>query len=269
MNKETVIRTVENFFSQYGERILFALALLAVGYGLISVLMKFIDKLMRRSHLEPSIKTFFHSALKAAMYVLLIITCLVTAGLDMTSVIAMVSVLGLAVSLAVQDTLGNLAGGILILITKPFSVGDFVEVDSLSGTVKAISLFYTTLDTIDNKRIYLTNGDVAKARLVNYNGNELRRLDLVFSVAYEDDFRTAKRIIAEAVAQNPKARPEPEPVIRVCEHGESAIKITCYVWVEAADLFLLKYDLLEEVKLRFDEAGIHIPYPQMDLHLAR
>ena len=184
----------------------------------------------------------------------------------MTSIIAIIGAAGLAVGLALQSSLSNLAGGFIILFSKPFQVGDYVEYGGVSGTVSAISILYTRLLTIDNKAIYIPNGQISNSTLVNYTEEPKRRLDLVFSISYDDDFKKAKKILAEIISSKPTALNEPDPpAIRVTEHAASSINIIVKIWVKSEDYWNLYYDLHEEVKTRFDEEGISIPYNQLDV----
>jgi len=173
------------------------------------------------------------------------------------------SVLGLAVSLAIQDSLSNLAGGISVLFTKPFSIGDYVDIGSSEGTVQDIRLNYTVIKTVDNKVVHVPNGDVAKAQITNFTSEPTRRLDLDFSIGYNDDFALAQRLISGIIAQHPQALADPEPIVRMVGHGESAVVIGCRVWCATPDYWNLKFDLLEQVKEQFDRNGISIPFNRL------
>ncbi|HJF56494.1 mechanosensitive ion channel family protein [Anaerotruncus colihominis] len=251
-------------------KLLTAALILLVGIILVRWAAKFARNLLKHSRLDVTLHNFIVSILSALLYILLaiiVVTVLVPSAAG--SLITMFGVFGLAVSLAVKDSLANLAGGMSVLFTKPFALGDYVNINGNEGTVQEIRLNYTVIKTVDNKLVHIPNGDVAKAEITNFTAQETRRLDLVFSIGYDDDFEQAKKIIREIVHDNPLAHSDPEPIVRMVEHGDSAIRIGCRVWVDTADYWTLNYDLLEEVKRRFDAAGIHIPYNQLEIAIRR
>ena len=251
-------------------KLLTAALILLVGIILVRWAAKFARNLLKHSRLDVTLHNFIVSILSALLYILLaiiVVTVLVPSAAG--SLITMFGVFGLAVSLAVTDSLANLAGGMSVLFTKPFALGDYVNINGNEGTVQEIRLNYTVIKTVDNKLVHIPNGDVAKAEITNFTAQETRRLDLVFSIGYDDDFEQAKKIIREIVHDNPLAHSDPEPIVRMVEHGDSAIRIGCRVWVDTADYWTLNYDLLEEVKRRFDASGIHIPYNQLEIAIRR
>ena len=251
-------------------KLLTAALILLVGIILVRWAAKFARNLLKHSRLDVTLHNFIVSILSALLYILLaiiVVTVLVPSAVG--SLITMFGVFGLAVSLAVKDSLANLAGGMSVLFTKPFALGDYVNINGNEGTVQEIRLNYTVIKTVDNKLVHIPNGDVAKAEITNFTAQETRRLDLVFSIGYDDDFEQAKKIIREIVHDNPLADSDPEPIVRMVEHGDSAIRIGCRVWVDTADYWTLNYDLLEEVKRRFDASGIHIPYNQLEIAIRR
>ena len=251
-------------------KLLTAALILLVGIILVRWAAKFARNLLKHSRLDVTLHNFIVSILSALLYILLaiiVVTVLVPSAAG--SLITMFGVFGLAVSLAVKDSLANLAGGMSVLFTKPFALGDYVNINGNEGTVQEIRLNYTVIKTVDNKLVHIPNGDVAKAEITNFTAQETRQLDLVFSIGYDDDFEQAKKIIREIVHDNPLAHSDPEPIVRMVEHGDSAIRIGCRVWVDTADYWTLNYDLLEEVKRRFDAAGIHIPYNQLEIAIRR
>lgn len=249
-------------------KLLTALIIFAVGLVAIRLFTKFARAMLQKSKLDPTLHSFTLSILNITLYVLLgVIILTVIAPKAAVGLVTLMGVFGLAISLAVKDSLANLAGGMSVLFTKPFSRGDYVKINATEGTIEEIRLNYTVLKTFDNKVVHIPNGDVAKAEILNYTCEPERRLDLVFSIGYGDDFELAKRLIREALAENPLAHVEPEPIVRVTEHASSTIKICCKVWCGTPDYWALNYDLLEEVKRRFDASGISMPFPQMDVYL--
>ncbi|GAA6513731.1 mechanosensitive ion channel family protein [Merdimmobilis hominis] len=244
-----------------------AVVVFAIGWALIKSAISFVQNLLRRSKIDVTLHAFILSIVRISLIVLLALTCLQILGFEITTLLTALGAVGLAISLAVKDSLSNLAGGIQVLLTKPFAVGDYIAADGFDGTVKEIGITHTILTTVDNKRVYLPNGDVAKAKITNFSSEPTRRLDLTFSIGYGDDFKQAEAIIAQQVEKSGLALTDPAPFIRVSKHGENSIDLTCRVWVNSADYWTLHFFLLEEVKLAFDAAGINIPYPQMDVHI--
>lgn len=247
-----------------------AVLILLVGLILIRITMSFTKKMFEKSKLDPTLHAFTLSIIRTVLYFLLCITVLaILLPSAVSGLIAALGVFGLAVSLAVKDSLSNVAGGLSVLFTKPFSLGDYVKIGGDEGTIREIRLNYTVLTTVDNKTVHIPNGDVAKALIVNYTGQETRRLDLEFSIGYGDDFEKAKAIIRKVAEAHPKAIQDPEPVIRMVSQGESAIVLCCRTWTKTADYWPLYFDMLEQVKTAFDREGINIPYNQLDVHLVK
>lgn len=247
--------------------IITAIIVFAVGMGIAYLLNKAIRKALERSHIERALVTFLQPIIKITLYVIVGIIALSTAGVPTATLLAAFSAVGLAVSLAVKDSLANMAGGILLLASKPFSIGDAVEVDGATGVVQSISILYTQINTFDNRVILVPNGQISADRIINMSREDKRRLELTFDISYRDDPEQAKKIIWDLVERHEFALKDPLPIIRVCELADSSVKIACNVWVEGANLLTLKFDLLESVKRTFDQAGISIPFPQLDVHL--
>lgn len=259
---------LKDYLLSIAPKVLLIVAVFLAGLFLIRLAMAFLKKMFDRSRLDSALHMFTLSMIRVALYILLAITILmIISPSAATGLVAAMSIFGLAISLAVKDSLSNLAGGLSVLFTRPFALGDYVSVGSTEGTVQEIRLNYTVLSTLDNKVIHIPNGDVAKAQITNFTGVEKRRLDLKFSIGYGDDFERAEAIIEKLVAAHPSALKEPAPVVRMIEHGDSAIVLCCRVWVDTANYWPLHFDLLEQVKKAFDEAGISIPFNQLDVNL--
>lgn len=259
-----------NGFLKLLPKLLTSIGLLIVGIILIRMIVRFTQKMLKKSKLDPTLHQFILSIFGIGLYIVLGIMILAVLVPDAVGgLIALMSVFGLAISLAVKDSLANLAGGISVLFTKPFALGDYVQINSAEGSIEEIRLNYTVLKTYDNKVIHIPNGDVAKAQIVNYTCKPMRRLDLSFSIGYEDDFEQAERLVLDLVKAHPLALSEPEPVVRIAEHGASAIVLCCRVWCNTEDYWTIYYDLLEDVKRCFDYNGISIPFNQLDVHLAK
>lgn len=249
----------------YLPTLLVAVLVFVIGFISIKIIMKIFSKTLNNSKLDITAHSFFKSLIKSILYVLLIVIVLKQLGIDTNSFLAIIGAAGLAIGLSLQNSMSNLAGGFIILFSKPFKVGDYIETGSSAGTVQSISILYTRLLTIDNKAIYIPNGTISSQTLVNYNEEKFRRLDIEFSISYDDDYNIAKNILTDIVNNNPLAHKDPVPVIRVSEQGASSISIIVKVWVDAANYFDLKYDLNEMVKSEFDKAGITIPFNQLEV----
>ena len=243
--------------------------ILVAGYFLVKILSGAAERALKRSRVDASAHYIILSSLRILLWLALLLTAAAALGIPTTSTLAIFSVFALAISLAVKDGLAHFAGGIMILASKPFSVGDTIEsrADDVTGTVTEIGLIHTKLRTVDNKQIYVPNGVLIASTVINYTGAGKRRLDITFQVAYPEDFRKAQSIIAGIVEAHPMALKEPAPVIRVAALGASGVDIICRIWVEKDNYEALKFDLLENVKLKFDEQGVEIPFPQMDVHI--
>lgn len=213
------------------------------------------------------VKTLTHVGM-IALKILVVIMLIAYLGFDISALTALIASLGVAVGLAVDGALSNVAGGVLLLVTRPFRVDDFITACGYDGTVEDIYLCNTKIRTLDNKVVYLPNGTLCSAAIVNYSEKELRRVDLVFSISYADDFEKAKKIILQdVVANHPLILSDPEPFVRVSAHSESSIDLTSRVWVKNADYWTVYFDMIEAVKKAFDEQGIEIPFKQVDVHI--
>ena len=241
--------------------------IILVGYGVTKLITKLIDRAMKRSKIEVGAKNFLLSVIRIGLYTVVLVMALSVLKVPISSIITILGAAGLAVSLALQTCLSNLAGGFIILFSKPFVTGDIIEIDGTVGTVRAISILYTKLDTFDGKTAFIPNGKVSDAKLINYTESPLRRIDLKFSVSYADDFKKAQSLICEVINNEPQIQSIPCPVVRMGAHGESSIDIDVLVWVKNSDYISTRYDLLENVKEAFDKNGIEIPYGQLDVHM--
>lgn len=252
----------------YGGRVLAALAVFVVGRIAISLIMRGIRRTLNmREQLDPTFKGFFLSFIRTVLTIVLLLSVFQTLGLALTSFVAILAAAGLAVGLAFQGSLSNFAGGALILLFRPFGVGDFIEANGVMGSVVEIRVLYTMLNTIDNKRVVMPNGSLANATITNYSVNPTRRLDAVYGIGYSDNIDIAKELLTKVVAEIDIIEQEPEPLIGVLEHGESSINLACRVWVKRENYLAATLQLNEAVKKSFDEAKITIPFPQRDVHV--
>lgn len=241
--------------------------LLVASVVAIRVIVSLADRAMIQAKLDRGVRTFLRSGLKVVLWLVAICALLGYLGVPMTSLVALLSVLGLAVSLAIQGTLSNLAGGIMLLTAHPFSAGDFVEAGGVSGTVQEVGLIYTKLDTMDNKVVYIPNGEISAKTITNYSGNDLRRVELKFTASYDAPVEKVKECMARVVGEHPLTLPTPEPLIRVSNYGSSSIEYVLRVWCATEDYWTVYFDLLEQVKDAFDKAGVEMTYDHLNVHV--
>ena len=248
---------------------LYGLLLFLGCMAVMKVILSLIDRTMTRLKVEPTVHKFTHSCLKVLMWV--ITGLIVAAYLDfpINSLVTVLGVIGVALSLSLQGSLSNLAGGITVMVSRPFAVGDYVEAGGVSGTVSEIGLVYTKLKTIDNKIIFIPNGEISGEKIVNYNKQEQRRVDLTFTVSYDADPERVKEIMRQVIGAHPKALFTPDPFGRTTSLGESSVGYTLRVWCATQDYWELYYDLLEQVRAAFDREGVELTYNHLNVHIMK
>jgi len=222
---------------------------------------------MEKRDVEPSLKTFIISLISAMLKILLVISVLGMLGVEMTSFIAILGAAGLAVGLALSGTLQNFAGGVLILLFKPFKVGDFIDAQGFMGSVREIQIFNTVLKTPDNKTIIIPNGGLATGSMTNFSTEQQRRVDWKFGIAYGDNADTAREVFEGLIAEDERILKEPAPFIALSELGDSSVNFVVRAWVNSSDYWAVFFDMNEKVYKSFPEKGLNIPFPQMDVHL--
>lgn len=267
MDWQNIFSVITEFATSFGIKLLGAIVILILGIKCISWLSKWIRTSPKCNKLDSSLRSFLSSFTKIVLYIILIITIAMILGVPATSFITILASCGVAIGLALQGSLSNFAGGLMILFFKPFKVGDFIEASGECGTVAEISVVYTELLTVDNKRITVPNGTLTNSVIKNYSSEELRRVDLSFSVAYDSDDQKVKNIINGVIESQPKALNDPAPFVHLSEHGSSALVYTVRIWCKSADYWTVYFDTIEGVKTAFDKNDISIPYPQMDVHI--
>lgn len=240
----------------------FIICLLAV-----KIVMKLFKKVMRKSLLDKSLIVFIEKVVKVILYFIMILIIADMMSIPVTSLLATFSVVGLAASLAIQDALGNLASGVMILATKPFKSGDYIECGAVSGTVNEINFSHTILTTPDNKKIHIPNKEIINSVVTNFSEQNLRRVDITFNLSYEADKNKIKEIMKNAINMHPKVLKEQPIFVRVTGYQSSGIDYTLRVWANSSDYWEVYFDLLENLKDEFDKNGIEIPYNQMDVHI--
>jgi len=243
--------------------------LLGVGSLVIRFVMKLADRMLTQSKSLVSLRVYLRSAIQICLWFLLVLMAAESIGIPTSSVVAAFSVAGLAVSLALQNTLSNLAGGIMLLVTKPFQVGDFVESDGISGTISAIALSYTTFITPDNKEIFVPNSQLSAAKVINYTALGTRRVELFFSASYDAPTQTVKNAIHAALDTVPKILPDPAPVIWLSDYESSSIRYVLRLWTASPDYWDVYYALQEAVRESFAQYGVEMTYDHLNVHIAQ
>lgn len=262
---ETIEKLLEKAFD-LGIQLLIAVVVIIVGLKLIKLLEKKLRKENKFTKLDRSVKGFVISILSISLKALLFVVAASIIGIPTTSFITIIGSAGVAVGLALQGGLSNLAGGIMLLIFKPFKVGDYIESEGRDGSVKAITMFYTILTTPDNKEIHLPNGNLLNNEIVNYSANPTRRLDLEFNVAYNTKIDKVKKVINQVIDNTDTILKDKDIIIRILKHSDSSLTYTVKVWVKSENYWTTYFDLQENIKDAFDKNKIEIPYPQLDIH---
>ncbi len=267
MDLQELYQTAAELVVTYVPRIIGALIVLVVGLYVIKRLKKVLSTALGKSKIDDTLKPFLVSLAAAALKVLLVIVVLGMLSVNTSSFVAIIGASSLAIGLAFQGTLSNLAGGVLLLTLRPFKVGDFITAVGHSGTVEAIHVFNTILVTPDNKVISIPNGNLSNTSVINFSQKSTRRVDLNFGVGYEQDISKVKDVLTEICTSHELIHQDPAPFIKVSEHADSAVIFVVRVWTDSANFWAVHFDLMETVKKRFDQEGISIPFPQMDIHM--
>jgi len=258
-----------NYLVPWGINIVMAVLIFIVGRMVAKLLIKLLRKILARADMDNILIKFIASIANAILLLFVIIASIDQLGVDTTSLIALLGAAGLAVGLALQGSLQNFAAGVLLIIFRPFREGDFVEAAGVSGVVEHISIFTTILRTGDNREIIVPNGEIYQGTITNYSARDTRRIDMVFGIGYEDDIKKAKEIIRSVLDTDERILKDPAPLIAVSELADSSVNFVVRPWVSSGDYWAVKFELTEQIKLSFDENGISIPYPQMDVHLEK
>ncbi len=256
-----------DLIEKYGPGLLLAIVTLVVGLWIIRIVVNSVSKGMVRAKIDESLQKFLCSMFSILLKVLLLISVASTVGIEATSFIAVLGVAGLAVGLALQGSLSNFAGGVLLLLFKPFGVGDVIDTQGYAGKVESIQILHTILKTFDNKTIIIPNGVLANGSITNYSTEKTRRVDMSFGIGYGDDIKKTKEVLQKLIDGDDRILKYPDPMIVVSELGESSVNFAVRVWCEAANYWGIFFDMQEKVKLEFDKQGISIPFPRQDVHL--
>ena len=270
---EQFVESIKNFFTNEGMiefiiRVLIGLVVIIVGCFLIKKFTQSIEKGKLFKKVNKTLRTYLKHILGVVFYVVLFVGAVAIMGFEIAAISAAISSVGLALGLALQGGLSNIAGGVMLVIFKPFEVGDYIEGAGISGTVVDIGLFYTTVTTPDNKKVVVPNGTISNSDITNYSAHETRRLDLDFDIAYTADINTAKKILYACAKADERVLKDPSPAVMISAMSDSSVKIKLRVWVKKDDYWDVNFSMLEQVKLNFDQFGIEIPFPQLDVHIA-
>ena len=260
-------KLTSTYLIPWGINIGLAIAIFVVGLIVSKILVRVAKKLLVNAGLENILVDFIASIINWILFLVVIIFSLSKLGLDTTSLIALIGAVGLAIGLSLKDSLQNFAAGVMLIMSKPFKEGDFINTAGSSGSVESINIFSTILKTPDNKQLIVPNGAIYRDVITNYSAKDTRRVDMVFGIGYEDDILKAKEIITKLISGDERILNTPEPLIAVVELADSSVNIAARPWVKTSDYWQVKVDITEQVKLAFDKNGISIPFPQMDIHV--
>ncbi len=257
-----------DFSIHAGEKIVVAIIVFIVGKLVIKLINKLLRRILSRKEVDEGVKTFLYSLTNILLTILLVVSVIGALGVNTASFAALLASAGVAIGMALSGNLQNFAGGLIILIFKPYKVGDFIEVQNVSGTVNAIQILNTVIITTDNKVIYVPNGSLSSGTIINYSRMELRRVDFVFGVDYGTDFSYVKTVVEELISEDDRILDTPAPLIALDGLADSSVNVALKVWVKNADYWGVYYDMNKNVYARFNEKGISFPFPQLTVHTA-
>jgi len=266
---EAVVDKLAEWLALYGLRIVGAAAIVVIGWLVAKMIRKIIKRLLLRAKLAEAAVSFITSLSYAGLMVFVIIAALGKLGVQTASFVAVLAAAGLAIGLALQGSLANFAAGFLLVVFHPFKAGDYIEGAGVAGTVEEIEIFTTTLCSPDNKQIIVPNAKLTSDNILNYSAKGIRRLDMLFGISYGDDVNKAQEVLTELVRSDARVLDDPEPLVAVAELADSSVNFHVRPWVKTTDYWDVRFDVTKQVKLRFDNEGISIPFPQQDVHLYR
>lgn len=261
-----IMQLIQTYVLPWGINIVMALAIFLVGKFIVKMVVKFAKKIMLKAKVDNILINFIGSIISTILLLFVVIAALDQLGVATTSLIALIGAAGLAVGLALQGTLQNLASGVMLIIFRPFNDGDFVEAAGVAGVVEEIGIFTTTMRTGDNREIIIPNGEIFGGTITNYSKRATRRVDMVFGIGYDDDIKKAKDIISRILDEDERILKDPAPLVAVAELADSSVNFNVRPWCATSEYWNVYFDTHEKIKLTFDAEGISIPYPQMDVH---
>ena len=263
---DQLIAQVIKMGAEAGKSLLLAILVAIVGRYLVKFINRLVARMLMRRNVEPTVQSFLKSFTNITLLTLLIITVISTLGVNTTSLAALLASAGMAVGMALSGNLQNLAGGIILLFFKPYKVGDFIEAQGVSGTVKAIQIFHTILTSIDNKELFIPNGALSSGNITNYNKNGLRRIDFIVGVEYGTEVEKVKQTVADLIGSDQRILADPAPFVAVKELADSSVNFLVRVWVNTADYWGVFFDMNERIYTEFNKRGIGFPFPQLQIH---
>ena len=258
---------IETYLIPWGIRVAIALAIFVIGRIVARMLARFAERMMKRADLDQMLTSFLGNILYTVLLVVVVIAALDQLGVQTTSLLAIFGAAGLAIGLALKDSLANFSSGVMLIIFRPFKVGDFVEAAGQAGVIEEVRIFSTIMKTGDNREVIIPNGHIYSGPIVNFSARPTRRIDMVFGIGYDDDIRKAKQLIEAGFAADERILQDPAPAVAMAELADSSINFNVRPWVKAGDYWAVRSELMERIKLSFDENGISIPYPQRDIHM--
>jgi small conductance mechanosensitive channel len=264
---EEIIKDLQSFVAAYGLQVLGAIATLVIGIWLAKWLAKIAGKVLDKRNVDPTLTKFAISLVKITLITFVIISAIGQVGIATTSFVAIIGAAGLAIGFALQGSLSNFASGVMLIIFKPIKVGDYIEGGGAAGSVEVIGIFVTTLVTPDNKVIYIPNSGLTGSNITNYSAKDTRRVDMVFGIGYSDDIDKAKSTIQAVLGADSRILKDPAPQIVVSELADSSVNFNVRPWVNSADYWGVYFDVTEQIKKKFDDQNISIPFPQRDVHM--
>lgn len=260
---------VQAYVIPWGIKLVLALAIFYIGRIVVAGIVNFVGKILHARGMDEILVGFLVSILRWVLLLFVVIAALSQLGINTTSLVALLGAAGLAIGLSLQGSLSNLAAGVMLITFRPFTKGDFVEAAGAAGVIQNIGIFTTVLTTPDNKEVIVPNGAIISGNITNYSARPTRRVDMVFGISYDDDIRKAKQLLEQIVAEDQRVLTDPAPVIVLGALADSSVNFLVRPWAKTEDYWAVLWDTTEKVKLRFDQAGISIPYPQMDVHFDR
>lgn len=267
LNADKMSQLTDTYVIPWGINILMAVIIYIVGKIVVGLVVNMLGKLLKRSNYDDMLVDFLKAIIRAVLMLFVIIAALDQLGVDTTSLAAILAAAGLAIGLSLQGSLQNFAAGVMLLVFKPFKAGDFVEAGGAAGVIKSISIFTTIMTTGDNKEVIIPNGAIYGGNITNYSAKDTRRVDMVVGIGYDSDLKRAKEVLQEIADADDRILKEPAVTIAVAELADSSVNFVVRPWAATADFWAVKFAFTEAVKLRFDEEGIAIPFPQMDVHV--
>lgn len=267
INVDKIIETITYWVTTYSVKLLAAILIFIIGKWLAGKLSRLITKLLEKNNVDTTLINFLESIIYYTFLIVVIIATAGQLGINTTSFLTIVGAAGLAIGLALKDSLANFASGVMLILFRPFSVGDFINTGGISGNVTAIALFNTTLNTPDNQKVIVPNSSITSNVITNVTANDTRRVDLVIGIGYGDDIKKAKDVLAKVLQEEDRVLDTPEFTIAVSELADSSVNFVVRPWVKTTDYWGTYFALTEKIKIAFDQEGISIPYPQQDVHM--